>query len=202
MIKLLNMFAFNGYKKAEIPNPVFNYDYTTSDSYYHNEKDVANTYVLTNGHVMLTLYYQPVISSVRFENNLTLYRARTPQSNKFGYYTPDFVLKFSTAEHPAEYVIFDSKFSRRENIIKYLLPEVMRKYSLELCVASDCKAPKMVWVLQGRIENAESLMWRYHNTRLSLQFPPVTSYGILSINTAVDTGQRLWNEIKRNVSFL
>lgn len=113
---------------------------------YQNEKDVANTYLLSNGEVTATLYYQPVISAVQFENDLTLFRTTKPPAGNPDYYTPDFVLKFTSSEDDEEYAIFDAKFSSRANIKKHSLPEVIRKYSCEISAASRSSAPKMVWV--------------------------------------------------------
>ena len=194
--------ADNGYKKADVENPVFKYSYTSADGYYQNEKDVANTYILSCNGVAATLYYQPVISAVRFENNLTLYRTTKPPCNKPDYYTPDFVLKFYSSEHNEEYVIFDAKFSSRANIKNHSLTEVIRKYSHEFGVATDNRAPKMVWILQGRVNSSENAIWRYHNSPLASIYRPVTSYGIVSINTSTEINQRLWNEIEKNVSII
>lgn len=202
LLRLLKLLADNGYKKADIEKPVFKYSYISADGFYKNEKDIANTYMLTYNDVSVTLYYQPVVSAVRFENNLTLYRTTKPPYSNSDYYTPDFVLKFSSSEHNEEYIIFDAKFSSRANIKKHSLPEVIRKYSREFGVAADSRAPKMVWILQGRVNSSENAIWRYHNSPLASMYRPITSYGIVSINTSVEINQRLWNEIKNNVSII
>ena len=198
LLQLLKLLADNGYQKADIKNPVFKYYYKSADGHYQNEQDVANTYVLSRNHITATLYYQPVISAFDFENGLTLYRT----TSKKGYYTPDFVLKFSFSEHDEEYIIFDAKFANRNSITNFRLPEVIRKYSSELCVAADCPAPKMVWILQGRVNSTEKAIWRYHNSPLVSTYRPVTSFGIVSVNTTVEIRQRLWNEIRNNISLL
>jgi len=202
LLRLLKLLADNGYRKADGDKPVFKYNYTVADGYYQNERDVANTYKLCNNDVAVTLYYQPVISAVQFENNLKLYRTTKPPYYKPDYYTPDFVLKFSSSEQNEEYVIFDAKFSSRKNIREHSLPEVIRKYSREFGVAADSRAPKMVWILQGRVNSSENAIWRYHNSPLAAVYRPITSYGIVSVNTAVEITQRLWNEIKNNISLL
>ena len=198
LLQLLKLLADNGYQKADIKNPVFKYYYKSADGHYQNEQDVANTYVLSRNHITATLYYQPVISAFDFENGLTLYRT----TSKKGYYTPDFVLKFSFSEHDEEYIIFDAKFANRNSITNFRLPEVIRKYSSELGVAADCPAPKMVWILQGRVNSTEKAIWRYHNSPLVSTYRPVTSFGIVSVNTTVEIRQRLWNEIRNNISLL
>lgn len=198
LLQLLKLLADNGYQKADIKNPAFKYYYKSADGHYQNEQDVANTYVLSRNHITATLYYQPVISAFDFENGLTLYRT----TSKKGYYTPDFVLKFSFSEHDEEYIIFDAKFANRNSITNFRLPEVIRKYSSELCAAADCPAPKMVWIFQGRVNSTEKAIWRYHNSPLVSTYRPVTSFGIVSVNTTVEIRQRLWNEIRNNITLL
>lgn len=201
LLRLLQLLADNGYTKNEnIERPVSKHLYTSADSSYQNERDVANTYKLIKGDVLVTLYFQPVISAVGFENDITLFKTRKYRKN---YYTPDFVLKFSSSEHNEEYVIFDAKFSSRKNIIEHhRLDEVIQKYSCEMAVATNNCAPRMVWIFQGRVNNNENAIWRYHNSPLTTKYRPITSYGIVSLNTTVEISQRLWNEIKNNISFL
>lgn len=198
LLRILKLLADNGYHKANVKEPAYKYTYTSADGLYQNERDVANTYMLCNGSINATLYYQPVISANQFENNLTLYRT----TDKKGYYSPDFVLKFSSSEHDEEYIIFDAKFANRKTIKNFRLPEVICKYSCGLCAAAECCTPKMVWVMQGRVNPSENAIWRYHNSPLATKYKPITSYGIVSINTAIEIRQRLWNEIKNNVSLL
>lgn len=198
LLQLLKLLADNGYHKADIQEPAFKYLYTSADGHYQNEQDVANTYVLSRNHITATLYYQPVISAFNFENGLTLYRT----TSKKGYYTPDFVLKFSFSEHDEEYIIFDAKFASRDTIKNFRLPEVIRKYSSELCVAANSRAPKMVWILQGRVNSNEKAIWRYHNSPLVSVCRPATSFGIVSVNTTIEIRQQLWNEIKSNILLL
>lgn len=198
LLRLLKMLADNGYQKASVKDPVFKFNYTAVDEHYRNEKDVANTYVLSNGYILATLYYQPVISSYCFENGITLYRTTTQK----GYYTPDFILKFASSDQDEEYVILDAKFSSRKSIHNHHLPEVIRKYSCEIGVAAKVKFPKMVWVLQGRVKSSENAIWKYHNSPLSDKYQPITSYGVVSVNTAIEIRQQLWNEIRKNISFL
>ena len=198
LLQLLKLLADNGYHKADIQEPAFKYLYTSADGHYQNEQDVANTYVLSRNHITATLYYQPVISAFSFENGLTLYRT----TSKKGYYTPDFVLKFSFSEHDEEYIIFDAKFASRDTIKNFRLPEVIRKYSSELCVAANSRAPKMVWILQGRVNSNEKAIWRYHNSPLVSVCRPATSFGIVSFNTTIEIRKRLWNEIKSNILLL
>ena len=142
----MSIFSDNGFTLANQINPVGNFEYVSDDKLYHNDRDIANTFVLQKHDVKATLYYQPVISSKRFENGLKLYRTRHMQR----YFTPDFVIKFENNDSE-EYVILDAKFSNRTNIINKYLPDVMLKYANEIAVNADIKTPVMVWILQGKI---------------------------------------------------
>ena len=203
LLRLLKLLANNGFQKANMEKPVYKFNYKLADDYYDNEKDVANTYILSNNNgLMVTLYYQPVISSIGFENNLTLFRTTKPYHLRPNYYTPDFVLKFSSSDHNEEYIIFDAKFSSRTTIRDYSLQDVIRKYSCEFSTTSNSRAVKMVWILQGRVKNNENSIWYYHNSSLASLYHPFTTYGIVPINTTLDIEQQLWNEIKKSISLL
>ena len=202
LFRILTLLTENGYQRASGEKSAYKHNYQHADKYYQNEMDVPNTYVLKSGNSTVTLYYQPVISSVCFENDIGLFRTTQYYMGR-NYYTPDFVLKFSTGNQE-EYIIFDAKFSSRENIKRYSLPKVIKKYSCEISSAFDCKPPKMVWILQGRVSNDENPLWKYHNSPLARKYPPATTYGIVSINTSVgiNVNQRLWHEIRNAVSIV
>ena len=201
LLRLLKLFADNGYKTALIERPTYKYTYASADKYYTNETDVPNTFILSKNNTTATIYYQPVISSTQFENNLSLFRTTKPFfTDSPDYYTPDFVVKISSEAGREEYLIFDSKFSSRYNIRKNRLPEVIRKYSCEIAIANNTLAPKMVWILQGRIKNNENPIWHYHNSQLAQEYGTITSYGIASINTSDSFCKRLWQEIQQCVA--
>lgn len=206
LYRLLKMLAEKGFQKISNGRSVFNFEYSyAQDGLYQNNRDIANTYTLRRNNTEVTLYYQPVISAVEFENNLTIYRTTKPHHGS-DYYVPDFVLKFESCEDNAEannneeYIIFDAKFSSRDNIKRLALPEVIRKYSYELGIKSNNRSPKMVWILQGRVNNKEKYpIWIYHNSPLAIKYAPATSYGIVSMNTITDINKQLWDEIKKNI---
>lgn len=204
LLRLLKLFESHGYQKAKLGSPGFNYSYKSAGK--TNEADIANTYILQKDNIKITVYYQPIISSVRFENDLSLYRT-TKGTTSDNYYTPDFVLKFSLVKdqenHKEEYAIFDAKFSSRKTIKEYRLSEVICKYFCEIGVAAAFPAPKMVWVLQGRVnDEKEKAIWKYHNSQLAVQYRPVTSIGIVSFNTVEEVGPQLWNELENNIFLL
>lgn len=204
LIKILKLFVDKGFR--EIPNErsIYSYEYTLANNdFYQNEWDIANTYKLYKNGVLVTIYFQPVISAIGFENSLKLYRTTQPYRGS-NYYTPDFVLKFSSQKNENdEYVIFDAKFSSKNNIKEKYLPDVIRKYSCEVAAATENSAPRMVWVLQGRIKKDEKdVLYDYHNSKIAKEYLPVTSYGILSINTSVDLKQKFWDVLRKNINIL
>lgn len=202
LIKLLDLFATYGYQKAELAKPVYSYEYKINDGFYHNEKDVANTYILQKGNVRVTIYYQPIINSFGFENGLRIYRTTKSHSKpKRHYYAPDFVIKFTHPDHNEEYAIFDSKFSSRSNIRKHSLGEILLKYSCQVALDTGT-APKMVWILQGRVDIPQDAIMQYHDSPLAEKHRPVTSYGIVSVNTKAIIRQRLWDELKLSIPWL
>lgn len=198
LVKILEIFWERGYEKDTIEKSRSNYKYKAHDNLYQNEQDVPNTYVLSKDDKTVTIYYQPVISSMIFQNDLLLYRTTGKQK----YYTPDFVLKFSRRNFDDEYVIFDSKFSQRNTILNYHFSSVLLKYSCEIGVANNTKCPKMVWLLQGRVGNQQNLLKEYHDSPLASKYHPNISCGVVSVNTLENAKNIIWNEFMKNIRLL
>jgi hypothetical protein len=190
LCKLLVMLKDAGFTGSK-DRPSFTYEYHPGGDYFVNEYDVANTYILRRGNMTLTLYYQPVINADKFENSISLYRTTSGNS----YYTPDFLFKLQAgAGFPPYYVILDAKYAARNIIKEHHIKEAIIKYSSELADSLQGHAIKMVWLLQGRIDNAPDLE-RYHNSPLARKYKPDVSYGIVSVNTKADGLPKLWTEI-------
>ena len=109
---------------------------------YHYDEPVANTYVLTRGKQKVTVYYQPVISTTAFYNQIFAFRTSgaTSKGHYFddNYYSPDFILKFSSGDSipgDDDYVILDAKFARSSNVIEYYLEDLIKKYSTNTAIA-------------------------------------------------------------------
>lgn len=99
--------------------------------------DIANTYILyrryKNRIQLVTLYYQPVIYSQHFANNILAFRTKTAVPNVEEVWTPDFILKFTDyIDQPEytteEYVILDAKFATKGLIIQDYMSELINKY--------------------------------------------------------------------------
>ncbi|MDR2393409.1 MAG: DUF2357 domain-containing protein [Treponema sp.] len=157
----------------------------------HRGGDLANTYLLRRRELLLTLYYQPVISADRFENDISLYRTTTAD----GFYTPDFMIKLQRDRTtPSCYLIFDAKYSSRWSIKQYYMDREIIKYGCQLSGREAGQSIKMVWLLQGRIDDAPPIE-RYHSSPLAQQYKPAISYGIIQVNTKTDTLDPLWKEL-------
>ena len=164
--------------------------------------EVANTYILQKDEMTLTLYYQPVISSLNFYNGLALYRTTVEKRNgkKESYFTPDFVLKFAYGDME-EYVLLDAKFSNRTSIQSLHLDNLIYKYGNQIAVNAQLKTPVMVWALQGRTDESYDT-YRMHNSSLAQIYKPIPSYGIAKFNTLNKPDRYFWKELLQDVSIL
>jgi len=207
LYRLLKMLSDAGFETVKDRSAIISYQYRVLDSWYENEMDVANTYHLEKKGCQLTLYYQPVVHSDRFENELTIYRTTVPRRNQTNsYYTPDFLLKITQENKVPVYVVLDSKYSNRLSILRRhednsqtnYLDKIVLKYSSQFASKETRESPKMIWILQGRVgDGDERAVFRFHNSPLAKYYPPSTNYGIISVNTKTDSLHELWNEIRR-----
>jgi len=60
------------------------------------------------------------------------YEPKIVPNATYGYWTPDFVLRLSKGQE-FRYLILDAKYSRRETVRKYSLPDLLRKYYHGMC---------------------------------------------------------------------
>jgi hypothetical protein len=174
-----------------------------SSSSYHTYKlagylyqcDIANTYRLRKGDIRITLYYQPVIRTDDFENDITLYRTTSFQDC----YTPDFMIKIQINDEIERYVIMDAKYSTRETIRRYYMDKTILKYSCQVS-GKEANMVRVIWLLQGRADfnfrNAgeSSFIERYHNSPLAEKYKPSTLFAIVPVNNKTDM-TKLWQEI-------
>lgn len=174
------------------------YEYSIDDGKYKNEKDVANTYLFERGKLIAKLYYQPVVLSDGYQNDLELYKIT---DNGRNYYTPDFILKILN-QNKNYYFIFDSKFYNRKNIKNHYLRECIMKYGMEIEAAGYNNEINMVCLLQGRIDREETpLLYQYNNSPNARRNNVKKFYGIISINSKANENSRkiLWKKIIANI---
>lgn len=193
--QLLRMLVEQRFTIDNLKINVQSFEYKVVGSLYDNETEVANTYIFKRNDWNVILYYQPVIFSEGYQNGLSVYRTTITTRSK--YYTPDFIMEFSN-ETEKHYVIFDSKYSNRKNILKYYMKECIMKYGVETEAIGDNTEVRMVWILQGRVDGEKSFEY-YHNSPNAKLAKNAKSYGIVSINSKINNRHRLWQEIMSNV---
>lgn len=196
LYRLLILFDNEKFKALKNQKATRSFIYEEGEKSYPNEIDIPNTYYLERDGIKVTLYYQPVIKTNGFFNDLSLYRIT---NSILGYSIPNFVIKFNDTKGQEEYIILDSKFSSINNIKEFQMNEIISKYSTQLAVAKEISVPRMVWILQGRVDNTEKKIWYYNSSPNAKKYKPATSYGVLSINTKADVETSFWNEIKENI---
>ena len=142
LYRLLDMLLEQGFEPCAGDKASYTFRYTIDNGSYDYDELVANTYQLRRGRQQVTVYYQPIISTKRFENGIFAYRTNTLTKNNYvntsNFYSPDFILKFSSGEgQPGDddYVIFDAKFSHSQNILSYYLDNLIMKYGTNTTVA-------------------------------------------------------------------
>ncbi|MDR0562582.1 MAG: DUF2357 domain-containing protein [Spirochaetaceae bacterium] len=191
LYKLLLMLQDAGFLSDKTTSAYHTYKPTL----YPYQCDIANTYQFQKDGIRITLYYQPVIRSDGFENNITLYRT----TSFHDCYTPDFMFKIEIPQEDARYVIMDAKYSTSETIRKYYIDKTIIKYSCQVS-GKEGNTVKLVWLLQGRMDfnarnTTETMPFeKYHNSPLASKYKPNTSYAIIPINNKTDMSQ-IWDEI-------
>ena len=196
LIKLLKVAKDDGYKLDEQAGGACLYPYEVKDSRYKNEADENNTYHLTDGVNLLTIFYQPVIYSYNAKtNNIDLFRTDCYYDNHL---VPDFIFKMQNVEESSsKYAVLDPKYSNRSNIKDFYMDTELLKY---VCSIADktgrTPAVRLMWLLQGRV-SSDAQMENYHTSQLAKSIKPIPSYGIYTLNPTNSDVSRLWNEILR-----
>lgn len=199
LIALIKLLSEHGYVMEDDSSSVFHYKYEVNDGLYADEVNLPNTFIMHKDNITATLYYQPVISSEEFFNGMKLFRTTATFKQGGDYYTPDFVLKFEDGQGRENYLIFDAKFSSHGSIVNNHLQEVIRKYSQEMAVAHEDRAPKMVWILQGRSSRNPNPIWRLGNSKLAQRYEQATSYGIFTLTPLTSAQNGLWSIISKAI---
>ena len=194
--RILQMVTSAGFDIDESQRSIYSYKYRVADPNYSHESDIANTFVLSRGTTTLTVYYQPVINTSQIENNITLFRTTCINN----YFMPDFLLKITKGNTGiSDYVLLDSKYSTRRTIQEYEMDKEILRYSCQIADTSGrSDAVKMVWLLQGRVDDTNNV-FAYHNSPLAKRYPPTPSYGIISVNTQNSNLRGLWDEITYHI---
>lgn len=137
------------------------YEYKISHLKYKNTKDV-NTFHFSRGREKLIFYYQPVIHSRTFHNDITLFR--TDKS----YFAPDFILKKVLETGEVSYGIIDAKWRGRSVLMKRTdgaFSDMAYKYFFSIVDSKTLLPCRFFWLLQGRDD--EHNTYFHHSGKLS-----------------------------------
>lgn len=162
LYELLSGLHVEGYEPDNMQDdPIASVAYTLDDSYFANDRSVANRYMLRCGNKTVTLYYQPVLyGDDREEGGITLHRT-TPRyvfdDESFdSHWTPDFLLIVAEAGRVASTVILDAKFRTMQSVGRYfekgsVFTECLNKYK-NAVGSNDGRGVDALWLLCGREE--------------------------------------------------
>lgn len=164
LLSILSKFDTHGFKPSdavESPIGVVEYSLAETSRFFRNEGQVANKFVLEGDTGTVTLYYQPVIyGDSREENGIKLHRTTVGATGHDSYFTPDFLLVFSSASG-VRTIVIDAKYRYTWNVMSDPLDgefqKCFRKYHQE--VSSILGPPDAVWLLCGRDTVAETRYW-------------------------------------------
>lgn len=140
LYRIISMLLQNGFVASSDRIPI-NFKYRKTAKSISSDDQVANTYYFERGKQRITLYYQPIISSNRFENGIRAFRTTLSSSNRlsqYSFFTPDFILKVSSGDNKLwddDYIIFDSKFSDANNVKRHYIEDLKNKYADEVAIA-------------------------------------------------------------------
>ena len=140
LYRIISMLLQNGFVASSDRIPI-NFKYRKTAKFISSDDQVANTYYFERGKQRITLYYQPIISSNRFENGIRAFRTTLSSSNRlsqYSFFTPDFILKVSSGDNKLwddDYIIFDSKFSDANNVKRHYIEDLKNKYADEVAIA-------------------------------------------------------------------
>lgn len=103
-------------------------------NYDSNEMEIINNkYTYEFGDIEITLLYEPIIWTNRLNGETNLYSRGynfiKGQSNTK--WKPDFIIKIKSSE-VEYYYILDAKYSRRHNVKKIYMPQLVLKYSAQI----------------------------------------------------------------------
>lgn len=143
LLNIINEVKNLGFNLENIKSFIYedvNYCFNYTNTYYFRKSES----------IYITLYYQPIIYSYKYDNEITLYRV---DGNK-NYYSPDFLIKLKL-EDGNKYIILDSKWQTRKTIERYSFQNIMKKYIMSIEGSEDDRI-EFVGILQGRDDTKDS----------------------------------------------
>lgn len=175
LIKLINQIKDFGYTldTAKVVN------YPKQPMWMYKNQKYNNTFIFTNEHSKITLYYEPIVydedrSGVNgiaiYRNNSVSLNHDTEEERQGHYYVPDYILKYESDEKE-KYIICDAKFSRRSKVQYQLMPELIYKYITSMSTIGEDASIDGMFIIYGLNEensNVASFYDRHIKTAKSI----------------------------------
>lgn len=126
-------------------------EYELEPRQLYENTDYNNKFIFTDGKLIISLYYQPVIYNSYNSNQIGLFRntsmSFTP--NKCNYYTPDYVIEVYDGRM-SRYIILDAKWSIYKSVLLYRFREIAYKYIFSISTIDRKDEIEKVWVVNGK----------------------------------------------------
>lgn len=169
---------------------------------YKNQK-YNNTFVFTNDHSKITLYYEPIIydedrTNVNgiaiYRNNTVSINRETDDERQGRYYVPDYVLKYE-ADGKENYIICDAKFSKYEKVKYHLMPDLIYKYVVSFSPINELACIKGLYTFYGINELNKEVTTFFDRHILSTKLvSPAIEMVPISENISYSDQSIIWRE--------
>lgn len=165
LIKLINQIKDFGYilDTAKVVN------YPKQPMWMYKSQKYNNTFIFTNDHSKITLYYEPIVydedrSGVNgiaiYRNNSVSLNHETEEERRGHYYVPDYILKYETAGKE-KYIICDAKFSKKSKVQYQLMPELIYKYITSMSTINEDASIGGMFIIYGLNEDNNDIVSFY-----------------------------------------
>ena len=158
---------------------------------------IHNKYIFEYAQLKLTLLYEPIIWTNKLNGETNLYSTgyNFYKCCYNDYWKPDFVLKIEL-DNQEYYYILDAKYSKKKNVKKYYMPDLVLKYSTQ--IASYNKLHSDI-VGVGAIYPNDASTFEYLKklNLLSVFCEPIPKYFLMGIDYHSNAFKNLANQVKR-----
>ncbi|MFI3226210.1 MAG: hypothetical protein R3Y09_02260 [Clostridia bacterium] len=154
LLKLINSLLSQGYQCLKKEIIVYNFigENRFKDLSYNN------AFTFEKNGTTKVLYYQPIINKRSIHKGINLYRSVSTSiggyADKDNYYNPDYVLKTNSSME--RYKIIDAKFSKRDNILRNTVHELVYKYIFSINVTNNDCIVDEVSIICGKSRNIKA----------------------------------------------
>lgn len=179
LLKMNNIFISAGYELQS------GYKFSYSEDKYYKNTRYNNTFEFYKDDVNITLYFQPKIYSAilkKDRNKITLFRCSSfgiskdsKPNNEECYYTPDYLIKINNPSGDIYYVL-DAKLSRKQQVIKYQLQDLIYKYLFSLASFNKNDSIMGLLILCGKLGDGSSTNIKDISEEIGVDTNPIVKF--------------------------